>query len=205
MKRSGIASLVFGLLCPCACFAQSSTPPVAVPVSSTIVTVNFNAAVLATNEAQKDLDALQKKYAPREQRLRKLNEDIETSKKLASDSSIKLNDNERNQRLQELSTKDKQFNREAEDFKNDSQSESQQIFQRVAQKFYAFLQQYAQQHAYRAVLERGTDTSPVVWYAAKDFDITEQVIKSYNTRPDADLPEMPQTTHTPQGNAPKQP
>jgi hypothetical protein len=57
-----------------------------------------------------------------------LNDDIEALKKTLNDNGAKLTGAEKNQRLQELGAKEKQLQREAEDFKNDSQSESQQAF-----------------------------------------------------------------------------
>ncbi len=70
-----------------------------------------------------------------------------------------LSDPERATRARSLESKEKELQRQAEDFKNDSQSESQQVFQRVAQKVYAFLQTYSQQHGYSAVIERGSDAA----------------------------------------------
>ncbi len=163
----------------------AQTPGLGSPPASSIVTVSFNNAVLGTAEAQRDLGALQKKYSPREQQLEKLHDDIEASKKLLSDNTTKLSETERNQRVQDLNAKDKQLQREAEDFKNDSQTDSKQAFQRVAQKMYSFLQAYAQQHGYSAVLERGSDAAPVVWYATNNMDITDQLTKAYNVRPGA--------------------
>ncbi len=107
------------------------------------------------------------------------------------DSTAKLSESERNQRVQDLNAKDKQLQREAEDFKNDSQTDSQQAFQRVAQKMNAFLQEYAQQQGYSAVLERGTDAAPVVWYASNSVDITDQLTKAYNLRPGASATSLP--------------
>jgi outer membrane protein len=180
MKRSGKITLSIGSLClAAASCAQTAAPPPATPA---IVTVNFNSAVLATAEAQRDLGALQKKFSPRELQLQKLNDDIEASKKQLNDNAAKLSEQEKSTRIQELSNKDKQLQREAEDFKNDSQTESDQVFQRIAQKVYAFLQEYSQQHGYSAVLERGSDSSPIVWYAASNVDITEQVVKAYNLK-----------------------
>ncbi len=188
-------------------FAQTPGASVSNPPPSSIVTVSFNNAVLGTAEAQRDLGALQKKYSPREQQFQKLNDDVEASKKLLADSTAKLSESEKNQRLQDLNTKDKQLQREAEDFKNDSQQDSQQAFQRVAQKMYAFLQEYAQQHGYSAVLERGTDAAPVVWYATNNMDITDQLTKAYNVRPGASatsLPDKPAASR-PQGTSLKKP
>jgi len=195
MRSLGTTALIFGLLCTAAAsLAQAPAAATSGPLLSSVVTVSFNSAVLGTAEAQRDLRALQKKFAPREQQLQKLNDDIEASKKLLNDGATKLTESEKNQRIQELNTKDKQLQREAEDFKNDSQSESQQLFQRVAQKVYALLQEYSQQHAYSAVLERGSDASPIVWYAASNVDITDKIIEAYNTKSgmnDSTLPDKP--------------
>ena len=162
MKRLGTAMLSFGFLCGMStALAQNSNqmPTAPAPSAATsIVAVNFNAAVLGTVEAQRSMGALQKKYAPREQELQKLNNDIETARRGLNDNSAKLTDSEKNQKLQDLGTKEKQLQREAEDFKNDSQAESQQAFQQVAQRVFSFLQDFSQQHGYAAVLERGTES-----------------------------------------------
>ena len=204
MLRSKILALVVPtLMTP----LLAQTPGAGNPAASSIVTVSFNNAVLGTAEAQRDLGALQKKYSPREQQLQKLNDDIEASKKLLSDSTTKLSETERNQRVQDLNAKDKQLQREAEDYKNDSQTDSQQALQRVAQKMYAFLGEYAQQHGYSAVLERGSDAAPVVWYATNNMDITDQLTKAYNVRPGASatsLPDKPAAVR-PSSVSPKRP
>jgi outer membrane protein len=147
-----------------------------------IVTVSFNAAVLQTAEAQKSLSALEARYAPKQKQLQALNDEVEGLRKQLADTSSNLSDSERAARTQSLESKEKQLQREAEDFKSDSQSESERVFQRVATKVYAFLQTFSQQHGYTAVIERGSDAYPVVWYAASNLDITEQLIKAYNAQ-----------------------
>ncbi len=92
-----------------------------------------------------------------------------------------INDAERSAKEQALNSKDRQLQREAEDFKNDSEGAAQQTFQVVAQKVYAFLQTYALRQGFNLVIERGTDSSPAVWYARKGLDITEQVTKAYDS------------------------
>ena len=163
MQRSGVPVFLSWLVLAGPMLAQTVGAPAAGLQSTIIVTLNFNNAVLGTAEARRDLNVLQKKFAPREQQLQKLNNDPEASKKLLNDPTVKLTDSERSQRVQDLNANDKQFQREAEDFRNDSQSESQQIFQRVGQNVYAFLQNFAQQHGYAAVIERGTDAAPIIW------------------------------------------
>jgi outer membrane protein len=147
-----------------------------------IVTVSFNAAVLQTNEARQSLSALEARYAPKQKQLQALNDEVESLRKQVSDTSSNLSDAEKANRARSLESKEKELQREAEDFKSDSQTESQQVFQRVAQKVYAFLQTYSQQHGYSAVIERGSDANPVVWYAANNMDITDDLIKAFNAQ-----------------------
>jgi outer membrane protein len=146
-----------------------------------VATVNFNAVVLQTSEAQKSLSALQTRFAPREEHLKALNSEVEALRKqLSANSSV--SDAERTTRERSLESKERQLQREADDLKTDSQVESEQIFQRVAQQVYEYLQTYSQQHGYTVVIERGSDTNPVVWYAAANTDITDELIKAYNAQ-----------------------
>jgi outer membrane protein len=153
-----------------------------------IVTVSFNAAVLQTAEAQKSLSVLEARYAPKRKQLKALNDEVERLRKQLADTSSSLSEAERATRAQSLESKEKELQREAEDFKSDSQSESEQIFQRVATKVYAFLQTFSQQHGYTAVIERGSDAYPVVWYIAGNLDITDELIKAYNAQAEGASP-----------------
>jgi outer membrane protein len=195
MNRFGFPSL---LLCAGALVVAG---PIRLVAEESIVTVSFNAAVIQTAEAQKQLGALQSKFAPRQAQLKALNDEVESLQKQLSDTTQKLTDAERSAREQTLETKQRQLQRQAEDLRTDSQNESQDVLQAISQKLYTFLQKYAQQHAYSAVIERGSDTAPVVWYAANNLDITEQLVKAYNeqssnvppsvAKPAKALPESP--------------
>jgi outer membrane protein len=179
--------------------AQVASNPTA---AQHIVTLSFNSAVMQTAEAQRELGALQAKLAPRQAQLQSLNNEVETLRKQLTDTSDKLSDTERETRERSLETKEKELQRQAEDFRNDSQNESQQVFQKVAQKVYAFLQTYSQQHGYSAVIERGSDAAPVVWYAAGNLDITDELIKAYNAQSPAGTAALP---NAPRGAIPARP
>ena len=178
MSRWKIALL---LLCGVASVARAQASS---SQAQNIVIVSFNTAVLQTAEAQKSLKALEARYGPKQKQLQSLNDEVESLRKELADTSSKLSDAERAIRARSLESKEKELQREAEDFKSDSQSESEQIFQRVATKVYAFLQTFSQQHGYSAVIERGSDAYPVVWYAAGNMDITDELIKAYNAQAD---------------------
>jgi outer membrane protein len=175
--------------------------PAAVMAEQTIAVISFNSAVIQTAEAQKQLGALETRFAPRQSQLKALNDEVEALRKQLSDANGRLSDAVRASSEQNLETKERQLQRETDDFRTDSQTESQDVFRAVAQKVYAFLQGYAQQHGYSAVIERGSDAAPVVWYATGNLDITDQLVKAYNaqssagpglgTKPATRLPESP--------------
>ena len=198
MKRSRtIVSLCVLFVQAAICFAQSPTS-LAAP---SYVTVAFNAAVLQTAEAKHVFGDLQAKFGPRQTHLQQLNAQIESLKKQINDNTASLSEAEKSAKLHTLDTDERQMQREADDFKGDTDSASQQAFQSIAQKLYAFLQDYAKQHAYTLVIDRGSDTAPVVWYAATNADITVELIKAYDlkaaattgsrTNPNSQLPPSP--------------
>jgi outer membrane protein len=187
------------VLLGCACNAQA---PAGKAATQAIVMVSFNDVVLHTSEAQKALSALQTKFASRQTQLQALNDEVEALRKKIESTNEKASDAEKVTSAETLQRKEKQLQRQADDFRQDSQAESQQVFQQVAQKVFTFLQAYAQQHGYSAVIERGTDASPVVWYVADNMDITEQIIKAYDARGAAI---SPQTSPKPVGPSPTKP
>lgn len=173
--------LLLAITQPRASLAQGTTRDV--------VIISFTDAVMQTNEAKSDLASLQAKFAPRQAQVEKLNDDVESLRKQLSNAGEKLSEFEQNSRTQALAAKEKQLQRAEEDLRNDSQSEGQEAFQRVAQKLYTFLQDYAKQQGYAAVIDRGTDAAPVVWFALPSIDITASLAKAYNARSGVAAPE----------------
>jgi outer membrane protein len=205
MKRATCITLIAILICIMTSGALLAQVPAGQPAMPAVVTVSFNAAVLQTSEAKRELSALQTKFAPRQAQLKALNDEIEGLRKQIETIGDKLSDAERASREQSLNTKVKQLQREEEDFRNDSQSESQQVFQNVAQKVYSLLQTYAQQHGYPMVIERGSDSAPVVWYVAGDLDITDQLIQAYNAQSGAAAPTSKPAVSRPNAATPSRP
>ena len=182
MKLSETAGLVLCLALPMGVLESQVQTKVAQTQLQPVVVVNFNALVVQTNESQRDLRALEAKFAPRQAQLQALNDDIEASRKQLADLGDKLNDQQRASRTQLLEAKVKRLQRLAEDFRSDSETEGQQAFQKVAQEVFSFIGEYARQHGYTFVIDRGPDSAPFVWYAAENVDITTQLLTAYNMK-----------------------
>lgn len=200
MKRLTVVLSMCLFLCLPYCRAAQSGSAASESVQTpAIVTITFNAVVLQTNEAQVEFNRLQSQFAAREDHLRELNNEIETQKKEITAASDKLSEQERAKRVKAIEDKDKQLQRDTEDLRNDSQSESVRVYRSIAEKVYVFLQEFAQKNGYSYVLERGSTENPVVWYALKSNDITDAVVQAYNAKSGIAAP-----VPTPKGSPAKQ-
>jgi outer membrane protein len=155
-----------------------------------IAVVAFQAAVGQTNEFQRNFADLQKKYDPKRQQLKALNDDIEAKTKALQTQGDKLTDAERASRAKEIDDKKKQLDRSGEDAQNDFQQEMQELYTSTAQKVYDVMSTVAQQNGYSLVLDTTSQQTPVL-YAIPTTDITKQVIDAYNTKSGVPAPPQP--------------
>lgn len=161
--------------------AAGATAPVAITGATKFAVINFQAAVTQTNEFQRDVADLQKKYEPRAQALQTLNTQIETEKKQLQDQSASLSDSDKQAKLRDIDDKSKDLQRKGEDLKNDEQEAGQDTFNQVMNKVGAVMVDYCKQQGFGAVLDENQQTGSVLW-AAQGVDITEAVIQMYNTK-----------------------
>ncbi len=184
MNRSTVLSAV--LLSGFALTAAAQTP--AAPAASTpdgpikIAVIAFQPAVTATNEFQRNFNDLQKKYEPKRQQLKTLNDQIEALKKQLQSQGDTLNDAERTSRAKVINDKEKQMQREQEDDQNDFQQDMQETFNGVATKVGDLLIAYAQQQGFTLVLDGGNQEAQLVLYANPGTDITKAIVDAYNVK-----------------------
>ncbi len=173
--------------------AAPATPPAAPPAAAQpapvapqaypakIALIAFEQAVIATNEGQRALEDIKKKYEPKQTQLEGLNTEIENLKKQLQSAPASLSDDERASRLKTLDSKQKQLDRETEDAKTAYQADVQDAYGKVAQKVNSVLLNYVEKNGYTLLLDVGSQQSSVMW-AARDpsADITEAVVMAYN-------------------------
>ena len=159
----------------------STTTPAAPAGPAKIAVVAFQVAVAQTNEGQRNFADLQKKYEPKRQQLKTLNDDVESLTKQLQTQGDKLSETERASRAKTIDEKKKQLQREAEDAQNDMQQEMQELYNALASKVYDVLSSYAQQHGYTLVLDVAQQQTPVL-YATESTNITKAVIEAYNVK-----------------------
>ncbi len=205
-------------LASCLAMNAAAQPPAAAAVTTApagpakIAVIGFQEAVAQTNDFQRRFADLQKKYEPKRQELKTLNEQITSLQKELQAQSATLGDADRATKAKLLDEKQKDMKRAGEDAQTDYQQDMQQTFGAVASKFAESLDAYAKEHGYSVVLDGGNQQLPVVIYANPAVDITKAVVEAYNVKSGIPAPEhtaAPAATHgaasAPAKSAPKAP
>ncbi len=161
--------------------AAPAAPPQAIPAK--IALIAFEQAVFATNEGQRAVQDVQKKYEPKKAQIDTMAQEVDSLKKQLQSAPATLTDAERATRLKSIDAKEKQLNRDAEDANNAYQADLQEAYGKVAQKVSVALKSYVQENGYTLLLDvSNQQTNNVMWVSpTANIDITQAVVAAYNT------------------------
>jgi outer membrane protein len=211
MKRSLalIVTLASGFVLSAAAQTLPAPTAAAAPAGpAKIAVIAFQAAVQQTNEFQRNLADLEKKYAPRQAQLKALDEEMNTLAKKLQDQGSVLSEEERANITKSIDEKKKKFDRDAEDLKNDGGQEIQEMFIKMISKVGDVMVAYAQQQGYTLVLDASQQPQQmlsVVLWTTPSTDITTAVIDAYNVKSGVPAPPAPPASARPAAARPAAP
>jgi outer membrane protein len=229
--RSVLAIAVFGLTFSAFAQTSSATPAgagsaaatpaapttIATGTGSKIGTINIEQAVFGSNEGRRDADALTKKLEPKQNELKAQNDELEGLQKQLQTQGEKLNEDARSTLVKQIETKKKSFDRAYQDFQEDGQNQSKEIFGRILQKMAPLIVKHAQESGFSIIVDTSNPwpQSPILW-ANQGVDITTAIVDLYNTqsgvpapaaqgtpKPAAQKPAAPKPTAPKSTEAPK--
>ncbi len=174
--------------------AESTAAAPAVPASAKIAIINFQQAVAATNEGQRNFAQLRVKFEPKQAQLKAQSDEIDSLKKQLQDAGANLSEPERDSRLRVIDEKTKSLQRSAEDAQNEASGAMNDMYQALAQKVYAVLDTYSGQNKFTVVLDTSAQQTPVLW-ANGSTDITKQIVDAYNVK--SGVPPQPAASGAP--------
>lgn len=146
-----------------------------------IAIVKIQDAIVATDEGKREFDALQARFAPKENDLKALNDEVEAMKKDLQTRGDKLNEEQRNQEVKALETKQKTLQHNFEDAQNEFQQAQQEVVNRIGKKMLDVLEKYAKGNGYNLILDVSNPQTPVLW-ASEGMDVTRQLVDAYNAQ-----------------------
>lgn len=158
----------------------AAPPPQAVPAK--IAIIEYEEVAAATNEGQKAVADLQKKYEPKKTQLDQLRNEVESLNKQLQSAPATMTDEEKASRARTIDTKQKQLQRDAEDAQNAYQGDVQEAIGKVAQKLGPVVMKYVQQNGYTMLLDNNGPPQQgglsVLW--APGTDISQAIVDEYN-------------------------
>jgi outer membrane protein len=161
--------------------ASAASAPTTAPVAAKIAVIQFQQAVAATNEGQRDFAELRKKFEPKQSQLKTQSDEIDGLKKQLQTQGATLSESARADLTRKIDEKTKQLQRSAEDAQNDFQTEMGETYQKLAEKVFQVAQTYAVSAGYTLVLDASAQQSPVLWFN-QGTDISQTVVDAYNQK-----------------------
>jgi len=181
-------STVFVLFLLFACPALS--PAQTSPSGGKIGILNIQAAILNTAEGKKALSDLDNKYKSKRADLQSKQQEITTLEDQLQRQQSAASDSAQLQLTRQLEEKKKIFTRTQEDAQSDFNADRTDMIGRISQKLGRLVQEFAEQNGYALILDSVApvystsgqigDAQLPVYYAGKDAEITEEIVRRYD-------------------------
>jgi Skp family chaperone for outer membrane proteins len=204
MSHKRVILLAAILILPAEARAQhENIPPLptAVVVPTKIGIINIQNVIVGTDDGQKELQALEKKFEPMKVELRALSDEIEALKKQLDTQGAKLNDEARAALVKQIDSKQKSFGRVEEDAQSDFGTQQNEIIEKILQKLIPVIDKYAKDNGLIFIMDGSKPWPewPLVW-ASPSVDISKAVVDIYNANlgpPAASSTPRPSGTNSP--------
>ncbi len=159
--------------------AAAPVAPIVTPAK--IALIEYEQVAAATNEGQRSLQDLQKRYEPKKAQLEALAQEIDTLKKQLQSAPATMTDEDRASRLRAIDIKEKQLQRDGDDASSSYNADLQDALGKVAQKLGPTVIQYVQQNGYTMLLDNtGQQGGLAVMWTLPGTDISQAIVDAYN-------------------------
>jgi outer membrane protein len=164
----------------------AATPAAAAPIVMTgtkVGAISIEGALFGCNEGRRDLEALLKKFEPKQNDLKTQNDELDALKKQLNTQGPSLNEEAAANLKKQIESKQKLFDRAVQDAQEDFGTQRQEIASRILQKMAPMIGKYAQDNGYGMIIDtsRQWPESPVLM-AGAGLDITPAVVDLYNVQ-----------------------
>jgi outer membrane protein len=162
-------------------------------VPAKVAVIEYEQVTAATNEGQRALQALQKKYEPQKTQLQALQTEIESLTKQLKSAPQTMPQDERDSRARTIDLKQKQLQRDGDDATNAFNAEMQDTLGAIAKKVGPVVIKYVQDNGYTMLLDNTGQQGglSVLWFAPGTTDISQAIVDAYNASSGVAAPAMP--------------
>jgi outer membrane protein len=171
--------------------ASPASPAAPAVAPTKIGIVNMQMAILASNEGQRDFEALQKRFDPKNVELKNRNDEIDNLKKQLQTQGDKMNEEARANLVRQIEAKQTALKRFVEDTQGEIRTQQSDLGNSIGAKLYKTLSKYATDHGYAVVIDVSNEQNTNVLWAANGVNITQAIVDAYNTESGVPAPPKP--------------
>jgi outer membrane protein len=163
------------------CLTLAAAGSVSAQTASTgrVGIIQLQGALANTKDGKAALADLQKRLEPRRAAIEKKQTELKTLQDQLQRGGSTMAQAARDELTRNIDEKTKSFNRAAEDFQSDVQSEQQKLGNSLLQKMLPVIDKYAQTNGFSVIMDVGNQDTPVLW-RAESADITKAIIDLYD-------------------------
>jgi Skp family chaperone for outer membrane proteins len=176
--------------------ASAAVAPQAIPAK--IALIEYEQVAAASNEGQRALQELQKKYEPKKAALDSLGGEIDSLTKQLQAAPATMPEDERASRQRDIETKQKQLQRDGDDATAAYNADVQDALAKVAKKLGPTVIKYVQDHGFTMLLDNTGQQGGLNVLWAPGTDISQAVVEAYNAASGvaAPVPSAPSANRT---------
>jgi len=149
--------------------------------------IDFARAIASSAEGKAAISDFQKKVDAKKDELARKNGEIEQLQKQLNDQSRTLNDDSRAQLSRSIDSKTTELQRAQQDAQKEFSELQGEIYNRIGGKIFPVIQQYAKDNALTVVIDTSQQSNQLI-YADPATDITEEIIKKFDSQPSVAAP-----------------
>jgi Skp family chaperone for outer membrane proteins len=146
-----------------------------------VAVVDINAAIVSTAEGKAAYAELQSKFAPQNKEMDDMRKSIDSIDKQLAAGSNTLSDDEKQRLTRQEEILSHQLQNRQQEFQEEATAAQNDVLNRIGQKMMDVLQTYGRENALALVVS-SSNTTPTVLYKAPQLDITEDIVKLYDTK-----------------------
>lgn len=155
--------------------------------------INIQAALVSTKEGQKAASELEGRAAPKKKELEKRQSDLQSLRDQLAKLGNAGSEEAKQKLMREIDQKTKSYNRDIEDAQAELDQEQQKILNDLGGRMMQVLDKYAKDNGYAIILDVSNQNTPVL-FASNSVDVTQEIIKLYDTNAPAPSSSAPATS-----------
>jgi len=142
--------------------------------------VDMQRALNDCEAGKKARDQVKAKFEKAQDQLKRQREDLDRLREDYDKKAVVLKEEERRNLEKDLENRSLEFKRKYEDFQRDLKRTDSELTAGIVDELYGLVRDYGEKHGYSFVLEA---SNGALLYNDKATDITDDIIKLYNTSP----------------------